>query len=91
MIIEEQDFKLTSIKNDGSPFWDLELLFTITPKKGESRKEFKNAGYGLTLENAIKRIINFRIENRHSVLDLKQYLDEYKKESNKLKQDLFNC
>lgn len=91
MIIEEQDFKLTSIKNDGSPFWDLELLFTITPKKGESRKEFKNAGYGLTLENAIKRIINFRIENRHPVLDLKQYLDEYKKESNKLKQDLFNC
>ena len=91
MIIEEQDFKLTSIKNDGSLFWDLELLFTITPKKGESRKEFKNAGYGLTLENAIKRIINFRIENRHSVLDLKQYLDEYKKESNKLKQDLFNC
>lgn len=90
MIIKESDFILTSIKDDGSPFWDLELLFTVNPKKGEQRKEFKNAGYGLTLENAIKRIVNFRINNKYSVLDLKQYLNEYKKESKRLIEYLQN-
>lgn len=82
MIIEEQDFRLTS---DGSPFWDLELLCTIKPRNGEPRLEFKTYGYGLSLEHAIKRIINHRISQKHpDVMSLKEYLSEYVNQMNKL-------
>lgn len=80
MIIEESDFRLEN-SNDFSQFWDLELLYTVKPKSGEARNEFKNSGYGLTLETAIKRIINYRISKKHETLSLAQYLKEYKEEN----------
>ena len=80
MIIEESDFRLEN-SNDFSQFWDLELLYTVKPKSGEPRQEFKNAGYGLTLESAIKRIINYRLSNKKEIYTLKEYLSEYRKEN----------
>ena len=87
MVIEENDFRITS-SDEGSPVWDLELLYVIKPRKGESRKEFKNAGYGMLLESCIKRIINFRISNKQGekAMTMKQYLEMYRLE-NKLIRD----
>ena len=70
-------YKLTSI-DDNSPFWDLELLKTIKSKTNP-RTEFVNAGYGLTIESAIRRIIQFTICSKHDSLTLKEYLNEFKR------------
>ena len=79
MQIEEQDFKLSQV-SDSSPFWDLELLYVVKPRGGEPRQEFKQSGYGLTLESAMKRIVNYRISSKHKEesLSMKDYLKEYK-------------
>ena len=84
MIIEESDFRLENA-SDFSQFWDLELLYTVKPKSGEVRQEFKNSGYGLTLESAIKRIINYRLSNKKEIYTLKEYLEEYKAENDKIR------
>lgn len=78
IVIEESDFKLTQVA-DSSNFWDLELLYTVKPKGKESREEFKVAGYGMTMETCIKRIINHRIAKKHpEAIDMKTYFAEYK-------------
>ena len=71
-------YRITSI-DDNSPFWDLELLKTIKSKTNP-RQEFINVGYGMPLESAIKRIINFAIANKHDTLSLSEYLIQFKKE-----------
>lgn len=83
MIIEESDFRLTSI-TDHSPRFDLELLKTIKPKGGEVRQELKDAGYGMPLETCIARIIQNRISNQHpEAIQLKEYFKAYKEEQDK--------
>lgn len=77
MQIQGDFYKITSI-DDSSPFWDLELLKTIKSKTNP-RQEYVNAGYGLTLDSAIKRIIQFAISSKYEVLTLKDYLRAYKK------------
>lgn len=77
MQIQGDFYKITSI-DDSSPFWDLELLKTIKSKTNP-RQEYVNAGYGLTLDSAIKRIIQFAISSKYDVLTLKDYLRAYKK------------
>lgn len=91
MEIVEKDFKLKPI-SDESIFFDLELLYTIKPRGGEPRQEFKNAGYGLTLESAIKKISQYRVAKNHKDEEIKlsTYYIEYKKEINELKQLLEN-
>lgn len=81
MIIEEKDFRLESI-DDNSPFFDLEVLKTVKPRGGEVRQEFKNVGYGLTIDSAIKRIAQYRINNKHKdeAITLKTYFKEFKEE-----------
>lgn len=84
MIIEEPDFKL--IPTAGTLF-DLELLYIIKPKNGKPRKEFKNAGYGMTLIAALKKIIHYRIECKYpnkTTLPLKNYIKILHQEYNKL-------
>lgn len=78
MVIEESDFRLTQVPD--TCFWDLELLQTIRPKGKESRQEFKNCGYGLTLASAIKHIAIFRISQKHleESVTMKQFLKEYR-------------
>ena len=89
MTIEESDFRLTSV-NEYSTKWDLELLYTIRPKGKEARTEFKAVAYGLPLESALKRVINFRINNKHQdVISLKDYLKEYKDQLNQLNHLLY--
>ena len=89
MVIEESDFRLTSV-NECSTKWDLELLYTIRPKGKEARTEFKAVAYGLPLESALKRVINFRINNKHQdVISLRDYLKEYKDQLNQLNHLLY--
>lgn len=81
MIIEEKDFRLTPVSEE-SPMFDLELLHTIKPRGKESREEFKNSGYGLPLESAIKRIVMYRLSKKHKeeAINLNQFFKEYKTE-----------
>lgn len=87
MTIEEQDFRLIPC-GGVSPNFDLEILYVVNKGKENERKEFKNVGYGLPLEAAIRRIISNRIENKHKeeAISLKIFLEEYKTEVNKIKQ-----
>ena len=85
MQIQGDFYKITSI-DDSYPFWDLELLKTIKSKTNP-RQEYVNAGYGLTLDSAIKRIIQFAISSKYDVLTLKDYLQAY----NKLSKSITNA
>lgn len=87
MEIAEKDFKLKPI-DECSPFFDLELLYVVKPRGGEPRLEFKNAGYGMSLESAIKKIAQYRVDcnHREEAIRLKEYFSEYKKELDSLKE-----
>lgn len=89
MTIEGSFYKLTPV-SDSSPKFDLEFLRDIGGKN--PRKEYKLEGYAFTLESAIKRIINYAINKKFSeeVITLKQYLDAYKEEVDKIKKELSN-
>lgn len=87
MIIEEKDFRLIP-NSDHSIFFDLELLYKVKPRNGEPRLEFKNVAYGIGLEAALKKVIQYRISCKHNTVKLKEYLDEFKKEWQSLKQYL---
>lgn len=76
MLIEEEDFRLI---NDGeSDYWDLELLRTIRPKGKPERQEFQIVGYGYSFTNALKVIINHRLDTKKDVYTLKEYIQDYK-------------
>lgn len=91
MEIVEKDFKLTPVSDD-CPMFDVELLYVVKPRGGEPRLEFKNAGYGLPLESAIKKICHYRVACKHrdEAIKLQDYLKEYKKELDELKTLLAN-
>jgi hypothetical protein len=90
MIIEGEFYRLTPV-NEHSIMFDLELLYDIGGKN--PRQEFKIAGYGYRLDSAIKTIIAYRINKKfkESTLTLKQYLDEFKKISEEIKQEISVC
>lgn len=81
MIIEESDFRLIPCENS----FDLELLYTVNKGKKNERKEFKNVAYGLQLDNAIQRIIMYRLNNKFETVTLKEFLKEYKDQLSKIK------
>lgn len=87
MTIEESDFRLTPC-SEASSFFDLELPYVVNKGKDNQRTEFRIAGYGLSLESAIRKITMSRIENkyREGTLTLKQFLEEFKGEIEKIKQ-----
>lgn len=79
MIIEESDFKLEF--DDNHSRFDLSLLRVINAKIPDKRREeFEIDAYGIDLDSALKRIINYRINKRSETITLKQYLEEYRKE-----------
>ena len=85
MIIEESDFKLEY--DEASNWFDLYLLHIVNPKDADKRREeFKIAGYGMPLDSALRRIINYRLEKKFEVLTLKQYLKEYRDELSRIEQ-----
>ena len=87
MEIAEKDFKLKPV-DECSTFFDLELLYVVKPRGREPRLEFKNAGYGLSLESAIKKVAQYRVDcnHREEAIRLKEYFSEYKKEIDSLKE-----
>lgn len=87
MTIEEADFRLTPCSEASSHF-DLELLYVVNKGKDNERTEFRNAGYGLSLESAIRKITMSRIGNKYGegTISLKQFLEEFKGEIEKIKQ-----
>lgn len=87
MTIEEADFRLTPCSETSSQF-DLELLYVVNKGKDNERTEFRNAGYGLSLESAIRKITMSRIGNKYGegTISLKQFLEEFKGEIEKIKQ-----
>lgn len=82
MTIQEEDFKMISC---GGALWDLELAKVVRPKNGEPRVEFKPEGYGMSMESCIKHIISKRISDKKEVWSLKEYVEEYKHQVDKLK------
>lgn len=76
MVIQGDFFRLTPV-NEHSLQYDLELLYKIKGKN--PREEYKDAGYGLSLETAIKKCIQYAITQKFETLSLKQYLEEYRK------------
>lgn len=84
MIIEEKDFRLIPV-SDFCPIFDLELLYTIRPKGKETRQEFKNVAYGISLESALEKVIQYRLSCKHDTINLTTYLKEYKEELESLR------
>lgn len=86
MVIEEKDFRLTPVKDCGDMF-DLELLKTINKGKETERQEFKVIAYGVRIESALRYIANARVaEGNPGTIDLKTYLQEYRKIIDELRQ-----
>lgn len=86
MVIAGPDFRLTPTSPD-SLFFDLELLYIVKPKNGEPRQEFKNVAYGVTLETALKKVINYRLSCKYpnkKVISVKQYLLFFRELNKKL-------
>jgi hypothetical protein len=77
MIIKEKDFKLIPV-NEHSLFFDLELLYMVKPRDKEARVEFKNVGYGLSLQTALLKIAMYRINchHREEAISLNQFRKE---------------
>ena len=84
MIIEESDFRWIPVDESVCSF-DLELLYIINKGKKTERKEFKNVGYGLSLDNAILKIVMYRIKNKYETMTLRLFLDEFKKQVSEIK------
>jgi len=76
MIIQGEFFKITPV-SEHSLHYDLELLYEVKGKN--PRQEYKNAGYGMPLETAIRKCIQYALSQKFEVLTLQEYLDEFKK------------
>ena len=77
MIIEGKLYKLTPI-DDHSLLFDLELLRDIGGKN--PRQEFKIAAYGVSLENAIKRVAMYATNKKlnDEAVELNAFLKTFK-------------
>lgn len=87
MIIQGEFYRLTPI-NEHSPKYDLELLHDIGGKN--PRQEFKVVAYGVSLERALESTILFATNKKlgEEVVSLKEFLNAYKEESNKIRREL---
>jgi len=83
MEIVEKDFKMTLCHG---LFWDLELLSEVKAKSGELKQEFKDAGYGLSVDTCIKKIIHNRMSKKQETYSLESFLSEYKNNLQQIKE-----
>lgn len=90
MIIEESDFRMTQA-GDNSLFWDLELKHTVRPKGKPSREELKESGYGMPMLTCLKKIALYRLSNKQEIYTLKEYIKEYSREIETLKNCIKNA
>lgn len=83
MVIQESDFKLEY--DEGCSFFDLYLMHVVNAKIPEKRREeFKLDGYSMPLENALQRVIKYRLNKKLDVVDLKTYITAYRDECRKI-------
>jgi len=85
MIIQESDFRAEQIA-EGSLFWDLNLIRTKKKRDGTVTEELGDTIYGIPLDSVIKRVAINRIARKHkeAAINMRQFLDEWKIELNKL-------
>ena len=81
MIIEEPDFRAEQI-DEGSTFWDLNLIRTKKKRDGTIVEELGDTIYGIPLDSVIKRVAINRIARKHKeeAITMKQFLDEWKEQ-----------
>jgi polyhydroxyalkanoate synthesis regulator phasin len=78
------------LKDNG--FGSFDLFKKVSRKKNDSEETYESEqhiGYGYTLERAIKRTIHELVEeeaNKKEISTLKEYLEIYRQEVEKLKQ-----
>ena len=85
MTLVGTDYRLTPI-SDHSPFFDVEVLAMVAPKGKEKREEWKNIGYGMTFEHALKAISFYKINKLHKDEDIsiKTYINDFRRLSKSL-------
>ena len=81
MVIQGDFYQLIPV-NEHSLLFDLKLLYKVKGKN--PREEYKDAGYGLSLESALKKCVQYAINNKFEVLSLKEYLEEFRNISNEI-------
>ena len=81
MVIQGEFYQLIPV-NEHSLLFDLKLLYKVKGKN--PRDEYKDAGYGLSLESALKKCVQYAISNKFEVLSLKEYLEEFRNMSNEI-------
>ena len=64
MIIEEPDFRAEQIE-DGSIFWNLNLIRTKKKRDGTIVEELGDTIYGMPLDSVLKRVVANRIARKH--------------------------
>ena len=80
MEIVGEDFKI--LYDDSHNRFDLKLIKVINAKNADKRREeFTEAGYSMSMETCLKKIINFRINNKKDSLTISEYLRLFKEES----------
>lgn len=88
MVIVGSFYRLTPI-NNSSPRYDLELLCDIKGKN--PRKEWKVEAYGISLEYAIIKCINYATRQKFQedqTITLKDYLNEFRKQKDAIKYEI---
>ena len=79
MVIEGEDYKIEF--DEEHSLFDLYLVKVINAKDAEKRREeLVSYGYGMPFDHVLRKIINYRLNKKHDVLDLKLYLSEFKEE-----------
>lgn len=80
MIIQEEDFKL-ELNDSSFDRYSLELMYVVNAKDPvKRREEFKEAGFDMTLETCLNKIINYRISRKQEVYTFHSYMAAYKAE-----------
>ena len=85
MIIQGEFFQIIPV-SEHSLLFDLKLLHEVKGKN--PRSEYKEAGYGLTLESAIKKCVQYAISKKYETLSLKEYVEEFKNTQKELERIL---
>ena len=85
MIIQEPDFRAEQIE-EGSLFWNLNLIKTKKKRDGTIVEELGDTIYGMPLDSVLKRVVANRIARNHKdeAITMKQFLDEWKVEMRKI-------
>lgn len=86
MIIKGNDYVFTPI-NEISPLYDVDLMKVVNKGKANERQELQKEAYGVPLDYAIRMVVNHRIRSKagDSVVELQDYIQQFRKSINELK------